>query len=86
MDTAEKIEGVINALLKVPEKRLLIIELVAQIPIKYGELDPAQLADRQPEVNLAIAESKAYGSHTLMAVDCLIRLSGQPGGDLYVGP
>ena len=71
---AENIEGVINALQKVPEKKLLIIELVNQIPLKYGELDNEELAVRQPEVNLAIAEAKAYGSHTIMAVDSLVRL------------
>ena len=74
MDEAENIEGVINALQKVPEKKLLIIELVNQIPLKYGELDNEELADRQPEVNLAIAEAKAYGTHTIMAVDSLVRL------------
>lgn len=74
MTEAENIDKVVKALLKVPEKKLLLIELANSIPIKNGELDYDELAKRQPEVNLAIAEAKAYGSHTLMAVDALIRL------------
>ncbi len=63
----------VDALLGNP-KKLLIIDLANQIPIKNGELDYAELADRQPEINLAIAEAKVYGAHTLQAVDALIRL------------
>ena len=74
MGEPENIERVVRALQKVPEKKLLIIELVNQIPIKNGELDYAELTERQPEVNLAIAEAKAYGTHTIMAVDALVRL------------
>ena len=40
----------------------------------YGELDYRELADRQLEINLAIAEAKVYGAHTLQAVDSLVRL------------
>ena len=32
------------------------------------------MANRQLEINLAIAEAKVYGAHTLMAVDSLVRL------------
>ena len=71
---AENIERVVSALQKVPEKKLLIIELANTIPIVNGELDYAELAERQPQVNLAIAEAKSYGSHTIMAVDALARL------------
>ncbi|MDP2917087.1 MAG: hypothetical protein Q8O16_04065 [Dehalococcoidia bacterium] len=74
MDEAENIERVVTALLKVPEKKLRIIELVNEIPIKYGELDYTELAKRQLDVTLAIAEAKSYGTHTIMAVDSLIRL------------
>jgi hypothetical protein len=58
----------------VPEKKLLIIELANTIPIINGELDYRELADRQLAVNLAIAEAKVYGAHTLQAVDSLVRL------------
>ena len=74
MTEAEDIDRVVTALLKVPEKRLLIIELANTIPIVNGEFDYAELADRQLAVNLAIAEAKVYGSHTLQAVDSLVRL------------
>ena len=79
MSEAEDIERVIRALAKVPKKDLLIIELANQIPIKYGELDYAEVAERQPEINLAIAEAKAYGGHTIQAVDALSRLQSREG-------
>ena len=79
MSELENIEKVIRALEKVPEKKLLIIELANSIPIKNGMLDPQVLSERQREINLAIAEAKAYGSHTIMAVDALVRLTGDRG-------
>ena len=77
MNEPEYIEKVVSALVKVPAKRLLIIELANQIPLKYGELDCAEVTERQLEVNLAIAEAKVYGAHTIQAVDVLIRLQGR---------
>ena len=74
MTEAENIDRGGTALLKVPEKKLLIIELANTIPIVNGELDYAELANRQLEINLAIAEAKVYGAHTLQAVDSLVRL------------
>jgi hypothetical protein len=74
MTEAENIDRVVAALLKVPEKRLLIIELANVLPIVNGELDYAELANRQLEINLAIAEAKVYGAHTLQSVDSLVRL------------
>ena len=74
MTEEENIDRIITTLLKVPEKRLLIIEIANNIPIVNGELDYAELANRQLEINLAIAEAKVYGAHTLMAVDSLVRL------------
>ena len=74
MTEAENIDRVVTTLLKVPEKKLLIIEIANTIPIVNGELDYAQLANRQLDINLAIAEAKVYGSHTLLAVDSLVRL------------
>lgn len=74
MEEAENIDRVVAALLKVPEKKLLIIQLVNQISIKNGELDYLELANKQLEINLAIAQAKAYGAHTMMAVDSLVRL------------
>jgi hypothetical protein len=74
MTEAENIDRVVAALLKVPEKKLLIIEIANTIPIVNGELDYNELANMQLDINLAIAEAKVYGSHTLLAVDSLVRL------------
>lgn len=75
---AENIDMVVSALRKVPEKKLRIIDLANRIPIKNGELDPVHLATLQPEINLAIAEAKAYGNQTLQAIDSLIRVKAVP--------
>lgn len=77
MSESEDIERVVRALRKVPPKHLLIIQLANEIPIKYGDLDPAEVTERQVEINLAIAEAKSYGSHTIQAVDALIRLQSR---------
>ena len=77
MTEAENIDRVVTALLKVPEKKLLIIEIANTIPIVNGELDYNELANRQLDINLAIAEAKVYGSHTLLAVDSLVRLKSR---------
>ena len=74
MTEVENIDRVVTALLKVPEKKLLIIEIANTIPIVNGELDYNELANMQLDINLAIAEAKVYGSHTLLAVDSLVRL------------
>jgi hypothetical protein len=74
MTQKEDIDRIVAALLKVTAKKLLIIELANTTPIVNGELDYSELADRQLAVNLAIAEAKVYGAHTLQAVDSLVRL------------
>jgi hypothetical protein len=74
MTEVENIDRVVTALLKVPEKKLLIIEIANSIPIVNEEFDYAELADRQLAVNLAIAEAKVYGVHTMQAVNSLVRL------------
>jgi len=70
----ENISKVVEALKKVPPKRLLLIELANSIPIKHGMLDIDVLAEKQREINLAVAEAKAYGSRTIMAVDALVSM------------
>ncbi len=75
MNESEDIERVLVSLKKVPEKQLLIIELANNAPRKDGELDYEALASIQPEVNMAIAEAKMYGAHTLVAVNTLGRLT-----------
>lgn len=77
MKEPEYIERIVRALEKVPPKKLLIIELANQIPLKDGELDYAEVAKRQKEINLAVAEAKVYGAHTIQAVDSLSRLQSR---------
>lgn len=77
MSESENISRVVKALQKVPEKKLLIIELANSIPIRNGILDPVVLADKAVEIDLAASEAKAYGTHTIMAVDSLVRLRGR---------
>ena len=74
MPEAEDIEKVVIALKKVPEKRLLIIDLANSIPIKHGMLDIDVLTEKQRDINLAVAEAKAYGTRTIMAVDALVSM------------
>ena len=74
MGEPENITALVNALRKVPPKKLLIIELANSIPIKNGQLDYNELVKRQAEISLAIQEAKNYGNGTLRAVDCLIRV------------
>lgn len=74
MPETEDIERLVEILGRVSEKRLLIIDLANSIPIKNGLLDLKVLAEKQREINLAIAEAKAYGSRTILAVDALVRL------------
>lgn len=74
MTEAADIERLAEILRKVPEKRLLIIDLANSIPIKNGLLDLNVLKAKQREINLAVAEAKAYGSRTLLAVDALVRV------------
>ena len=74
MRETEDLDRIIAALKKVPEKHLLIIELANRVCSEDGQLDYDELASIQPEVNLAIAEAKMYGAHTMVAVDTLKRL------------
>jgi hypothetical protein len=73
MSESENIDRVICALKKVPAKQLLIIELANRFT-RDGELDYEGLTEVQPEVNMAIAEAKIYGSYTLVAVNTLKRV------------
>jgi len=77
--TDTDIERVIVALKKVPEKHLLLIDLASSLSMKDGELDYEEVKSRQPEVEMAIAEAKMYGSETLQAVQNLEIMGG--GGD-----
>lgn len=77
MGETEDFDRIIAALKKVPAKQLLIIELVNRVCSEDGQLDNNKLESIQPEVNLAIAEAKMYGAHTIVAVDTLKRLQSR---------
>jgi PRTRC genetic system protein C len=65
---------VVAVLRRVPAKRLRVVELAAELLDENGELDVDRAADRQPEVNLAVAEAEAYARATRQAVEALRRL------------
>ena len=77
MNERDTIERVVRALENVPHKNLYIIELVNRF-MKDGQLDYDALAECQPEVNMAVAEAKMYGAHTLQAVEALEHLEAIP--------
>ena len=79
MNDKKNIDKVIAAILTVPEKKLLLIQIVNSIPIKNGEIDYLEIQKRTLEINLAITEAKTYGVHTTQAVDALLRLRSKGG-------
>lgn len=83
MKETEGLDRIIVALKKVTKKELLIIELANRVCMEDGQLDYEKLESIQPEVNLAVAEAKMYGAHTMVAVDTLKRL---PARAEDVGP
>ena len=80
MSEANDIERVIHALSTVPEKSLLIVEISNEVTDKKGALDYDKLIDRQREVNLAVAEAKAYVQATQKAVQALKNMPARKGG------
>lgn len=74
-------ERVIRALKKVPEKQLLLLDLAQEAVDTEGELNYQMLADRQREVNLAVAEATAYCEATTRAVRSLRRLQARVGNE-----
>lgn len=66
---------VASILRTVPEKRLLVFELAAELLDERGELDFEATAARQLEVNLAVAEAEGYARATRQAVEALRRLT-----------
>jgi len=65
---------VVEILRRVPEKRLAVLALAAELVGPDGELDVDAAAARQPEVNLALAEAQAYARATHQAVRALRQL------------
>lgn len=81
MTEATDIERVVRVLKTVPEKRLLIVEIANESVTKKGELDYDWLANKQREVNLAVAEAKAYSQATQRAIRALSDLPARKGDD-----
>lgn len=70
----DSIDLVVEALKKVPEKKLKIIGIANSIPIVDGHFDFKSIEERHDEIELAKLEATAYGGHTLNAVATLARL------------
>lgn len=77
--TADDIDKVVRALGKVPETRLLILELARDLVNADGQVDYDRLAEKQREVNLAVAEAQAYSKGTKRAIESLAPLPSRPG-------
>jgi PRTRC genetic system protein C len=65
---------VVAILRRVPEKRLRVYELAAELLDDRGEVDVEAAALRQPEVNLALAEVEGYVRATREASEALLQL------------
>lgn len=74
MKESEEINKIVRALEKVPEKKLLIIELANRIPIKHGDFDPDALDEFTQEINTASQEAAAYAQGTSEAISNLLEL------------
>lgn len=73
----EMIDLVIKAIAGVPEKRLRVVDLINRFyDGKHGMKDE-ELAAHQPEINLAVAEAKAYATQTENAYRALRDLPGR---------
>ena len=71
----QRCADVVRILRSVPEKRLRVFELAGQVLNPAGELEFEAAADREPEINLAIAEVRAYAHATEQAVEAIRRLA-----------
>ncbi len=65
---------VVAILRRIPETRLRVLELAAELLDDGGELDLDAAATRRPEINLAIAEVEAYTRATRQAVEAIRHL------------
>jgi PRTRC genetic system protein C len=68
---------VVSILRRVPEMRLRVFELAAELIDARGEVDLDEAARRQPEINLAVAEVQAYAAATMQATEALRRLAAR---------
>ena len=68
--------NIVAILRAVPEKRLAVFDLAAELTTGEGELNLDEAAARQPDIHLAIAEANAYARSTQRAVQSLRQLMG----------
>ena len=64
-------DRVIKALATVPEKHLLIVDLAGELTTEKGALDYELVSERMPDINMAVAEARAYARATAHAVNAL---------------
>lgn len=69
-----EIPDIVAILRRVPEKRLRVFEMAADLVDEHGEIDVDAVALRQPEVNLALAEVEGYVRATHQATEALTKL------------
>ncbi len=79
MSEAEDIQKVVRALEKVPETKLLLIELARDAVTADGELDMDRLSEIPKDVNLAVAQAVAYTKGTDRARKALKPLQARAG-------
>ncbi len=77
MSEKDDIKNVVKVLERVPAKRLRIVELLNQIPIKHGDLDLDTLEKLGSEVEEAKKEAEAYKLGTENAVRAILRVGGR---------
>uniref|UniRef100_A0A6M3XMN4 Uncharacterized protein n=1 Tax=viral metagenome TaxID=1070528 RepID=A0A6M3XMN4_9ZZZZ len=75
------IEKIVAALETVPEKNLLIVELLNQVTSAEGKINYKRLKAEQTRVNLAVAEAKSYSNATINAVEAVKKMMNS-GGEL----
>ncbi|MDP3062708.1 MAG: hypothetical protein Q8O40_05805 [Chloroflexota bacterium] len=73
-------DRVLAALATVPETRLRLIDLSWELVDREGRMDHDKVVERQPEVNLAVAEAEAYVQATRSAVEALRGIQARSAG------
>lgn len=76
MDNKKEHDRIIRIISDVPEKKLMLVELAQQVWGAEGP-DWGMVQAKQPELNLAIAEVRAYSLSTERAVKALKELQAR---------
>lgn len=67
-------DNLVNALKRIPEVRLRLIDLAWEVARDDGSIDMDRLLQKVKEIDEAIAEARAYAETTRKASQCLMRL------------